>query len=138
MSMASVCVAVPVSVTVSVSAFHVPHKLLHHQEGDNPTEDPEPHREDGALAAVGVSVSVSVLLGSVVRMRLQSVRDKVQEGIPQEAPGGKTEQDLEQRAVPGRVRLHRDEEEHQGWPWLWPWCKPSWPWPWAGPCQMLS
>lgn len=50
MSMASVCVAVPVSVTVSVSAFHVPHKLLHHQEGDNPTEDPEPHREDGALA----------------------------------------------------------------------------------------
>lgn len=46
----SMRVAVPVSVAVSVSSFHVSHKLLHHQEGDNTTENPQPHRENGALA----------------------------------------------------------------------------------------
>lgn len=103
MSSAPVCVTVSVSmaVAVSVSSFHMPHKLLHHKEGDDATEHPQPHRENGALATVGVSMSR--LLQSVVRMRFQSVRDKVQEGITQEPPGGKTEQDLEQRAMPGRV-----------------------------------
>lgn len=38
-----VSVAVSMSVAVSVSAFHVSHKLLHHKEGDNPTENPQPH-----------------------------------------------------------------------------------------------
>lgn len=41
------------------------------------------------------------------------MRDEVQEGITQKPPRGKTEQDLEQGAMPGRVRLHRDEEEHE-------------------------
>lgn len=39
----SVSVAVSMPVAVSVSAFHVSHKLLHHKEGDNPTENPQPH-----------------------------------------------------------------------------------------------
>lgn len=51
----SMCMAVSVSVTVSVSSFHVPHKFLHHEEGDNPTENPQPHRENGALAWNGGS-----------------------------------------------------------------------------------
>lgn len=52
MSSAPVCVTVSVSVavTVSVSSFHMPHKLLHHKEGDDATEHPQPHRENGALA----------------------------------------------------------------------------------------
>lgn len=107
----SMCVAVSVSVAVSVASFHVSHKFLHHQEGDNPTENPQPHRENGALAAVGVSVSR--LLRSMVRMRLQGVRDEVEERITQEPPRSKAQQDLEQRAVPGRVRFHRDEEQHE-------------------------
>lgn len=97
----SVCIAVSMSVTVSVSSFHVSHKFLHHKEGDNPTENPQPHRENGALATV--RVSVSRLLQSVVRMRFQGVRDEVEECITQEPPRSKTEQDLEQRAMPGRV-----------------------------------
>lgn len=39
----SMRVAVSMPVAVSVSAFHVSHKLLHHKEGDNPTENPQPH-----------------------------------------------------------------------------------------------
>lgn len=97
----SVRVAVSMPVTVSVPSFHVSHKLLHHKEGDNPTENPQPHRENGALAAVGVSVAR--LIRSVVGMRFQGVRDEVEEGIPQEPPRSKTEQDLEQRTMPGRV-----------------------------------
>lgn len=46
---------VSVSVTVSMSSFHVSHKFLHHEEGDNPTENPQPHRENGALAWNGGS-----------------------------------------------------------------------------------
>lgn len=102
---------VSVSVTVSMSSFHVSHKFLHHEEGDNPTENPQPHRENGALATVGVSMSR--LLWSVVRMRFQGMRDEVEERITQEPPGSKTEQDLEQRAVPGRVRFYWDEEQHE-------------------------
>ena len=37
----------------------------------------------------------------------------MQDGISQESTRGKTEQDLEQRAVPRRVGLHRDEEEDE-------------------------
>lgn len=37
----------------------------------------------------------------------------MEERITQEPPRSKTEQDLEQRAMPGRVRFHRDEEEHE-------------------------
>lgn len=94
-------VAVSMSVTVSMSSFHVSHKFLHHKEGNNPTENPQPHRENGALATVGVSMSR--LLRSVVRMRLQGVRDEVEKCVTQEPPRSKTEQDLEQRAMPGRV-----------------------------------
>lgn len=93
--------AVSMPVTVSVSSFHVSHKFLHHKEGDNPTENPQSHGENGALATVGVSVSR--LLQTVVRMRFQGVRDEVEERIAQETPRSKTEQDLEQRAMPGRV-----------------------------------
>lgn len=50
MAMATMCVAVSVSVTVSVSSFHMSHKFLHHEEGDNPTENPQPHRQNGALS----------------------------------------------------------------------------------------
>lgn len=39
----AVSVSVAVSMPVAVSAFHVSHKLLHHKEGDNPTENPQPH-----------------------------------------------------------------------------------------------
>lgn len=111
MAVAPMCVAVSMSVTVSVSSFHMSHEFLHHEEGNNPTENPQPHRQNGALSTVGVSMSR--LLHSVVRMRFQSMRDEVQEGITQEPPRGKTEQDLEQGAMPGRVRLHWDEEEHK-------------------------
>lgn len=107
----SMRVAVSMPVTVSVSSFYVSHKFLHHKEGDNPTENPQPHGENGALATVGVSMSR--LLRTVVRMRFQGVRDEVEERITQEPPRSKTEQDLEQRAMPGRVRFHRDEEEHE-------------------------
>lgn len=89
----SMRVAVSMPVTVSVPSFHVSHKLLHHKEGDNPTENPQPHRENGALAAVGVAVARP--LRSVVRMGFQGMRDEVEEGIPQEPPRSKTEQDLE-------------------------------------------
>lgn len=78
---------VSVSVTVSMSSFHVSHKFLHHEEGDNPTENPQPHRENGALATVGVSMSR--LLWSVVRMRFQGMRDEVEERITQEPPEAK-------------------------------------------------
>lgn len=37
----------------------------------------------------------------------------MQEGISQESTRSKTEQDLEHRAVPWRVRLHRDKEEDE-------------------------
>lgn len=37
----------------------------------------------------------------------------MEESITQETPRSKTEQDLEQRAVPGRVRFHWDEEQHE-------------------------
>lgn len=123
----SVTVSFSVSVTVSVSSFYMSHKLLHHEEGDNSTEDPQPHRQDGALAwkwrhwsvkneansdcsqaeeaerhslpsvpythlpLTTVGVSVSRLLQSVVRMRFQSVRNEVQEGVTQEPPGSKAE-----------------------------------------------
>lgn len=50
MAMAPMCVAVSVSVTVSVSSFHMSHKFLHHEESDNPTENPQPHRQNGALS----------------------------------------------------------------------------------------
>lgn len=36
----SVRVAVSMPVAVSVPSFHMSHKLLHHKEGDNPTENP--------------------------------------------------------------------------------------------------
>lgn len=99
MSMASMCVTV--SMTVSVSSFHVSHKFLHHKKGDNSTEDPQSHRQNRALATVGVSMSRLVL--KVVRMRFQGMRNEVQECISQEPTRSKTEQDLEQRAVPGGV-----------------------------------
>lgn len=53
------------------------------------------------------------LFRSMVRMRFQGVRDEVEESISQEPPRSKTEQDLEQRTMPGRVRFHWDEEEHE-------------------------
>lgn len=53
------------------------------------------------------------LFRSMVRMRFQGVRDEVEESISQEPPRSKTEQDLEQRTMPGRVRFHWDEEEHK-------------------------
>lgn len=87
--------------TVSMSSFYMSHKFLHHKEGDNSTENPQPHRQNGALATVGVSMSR--LCQSVVRMRLQGMRDKMQEGISQEPSRSKTEQNLEQRAVSGGV-----------------------------------
>lgn len=37
------------------------------------------------------------------KLLTQGVRDEVEERITQEAPRRKTEQDLEQRAMPGRV-----------------------------------
>lgn len=77
------------------------HKLLHHKKGNNSTEDPQAHRQNGALAVV--RVSMSGLLLRVVRMRFQSMRNQVQEGISQEPTRSKTEQDLEQRPVPGGV-----------------------------------
>lgn len=46
---------------------------------------------------------MSGLLLRVMRMRFQSVRNQVQEGISQEPTRSKTEQDLEQRPVPGGV-----------------------------------
>lgn len=46
----SMRVAVSMPVTVSMSSFYVSHKFLHHKEGDNPTENPQPHGENGALA----------------------------------------------------------------------------------------
>ena len=39
----------------------------------------------------------------------------MQESISQEPTRSKTQQDLEQRAVPGRVRLHGDKEEDKKW-----------------------
>lgn len=39
----------------------------------------------------------------------------MQEGITQEPARSKTEQELEQRAVPGRVGFHWDEKEHEEW-----------------------
>lgn len=50
-----------------------------------------------------MGVSVARLFRSMVRMRFQGVRDEVEEGISQEPPRSKTEQDLEQRTMPGRV-----------------------------------
>lgn len=47
-SMTSVCVTM--SMTVSVSSFHMSHKFLHHKKGDNSTEDPQSHRQNRALA----------------------------------------------------------------------------------------
>lgn len=100
MSMTSmrVTVSMSMSVTVSMSSFHMSHKFLHHKKGDNSTEDPQSHRQNGALATVGMSVSG--LLQRVVRMGFQSMRNEVQEGISQEPTRSKTQQDLEQRAVP--------------------------------------
>lgn len=46
---------------------------------------------------------MSRLLQRVVRMRFQGMRNEVQKGISQEPTRSKTEQDLEQRAVPGGV-----------------------------------
>lgn len=43
----------------------------------------------------------------------QRVRDEVQEGVPQEPPGGKAQQQLQQGLVLGRVGLHWDEEEDE-------------------------
>lgn len=63
------------SMTVSMSSFHVSHKFLHHKKGDNSTKDPQSHRQNGALATVGVSMS-RVLL-RVVGMRFQGMRDEV-------------------------------------------------------------
>jgi len=84
-----------------MSAFHMSHKFLHHKKSNNSTEDPQSHRQNGALATV--RVSMPRLLQRVVRMRFQGVRDEVQKGISQEPTRSKTEQDLEQRAVPGGV-----------------------------------
>lgn len=94
MSMTSMCVTVSVSMsmTVTMSSFHMSHKFLHNKKGNNSTENPQSHRQNGALATVGVSMSV--LLQSVVRMRFKSMRNEVQEGISQEPTGSKTEQDL--------------------------------------------
>lgn len=52
MSMTSmrVTVSMSMSVTVFMSSFHVSHKFLHHKKGDNSTEDPQSHRQNGALA----------------------------------------------------------------------------------------
>lgn len=50
MAVAPMCVAVSGSVAVSVSSFHMSHEFLHHEEGDNPTENPQPHRQNGALS----------------------------------------------------------------------------------------
>lgn len=77
MSVTSMCVTI--SMTVPMSSFHVSHKFLHHQEGNNSTENPQSHRQNGSLATVGVSMSW--LFQSVVRMRFQSMGDKVQESI---------------------------------------------------------
>lgn len=43
----------------------------------------------------------------------QGVGDEVQEGVPQEAPRGEAEQELEQGLVLGAVGLHRDQEEDE-------------------------
>lgn len=40
----------PMCVAVSMSSFHMSHEFLHHEEGDNPTENPQPHRQNGALS----------------------------------------------------------------------------------------
>lgn len=81
MSMTSMCVtmSMSMSVTVSMSSFYMSHKFLHHKKGDNSTEDPQSHRENGAMATVGMSMSP--LLRRMVRMRFQSMRDEVQESI---------------------------------------------------------
>lgn len=51
-SVASMGVTMSMSVpmTVSMAAFHMPYKLLHHEEGDNSAENPQSHRQNGALA----------------------------------------------------------------------------------------
>lgn len=82
-------VSMSVSVTVSMSSFHMSHKFLHHKKGDNSTKDPQSHRQNGALATVGVSMSG--LLLRVVGMRFQGMRDEMQEGISQEPTRSKTE-----------------------------------------------
>lgn len=43
-------VSMSVSMTVSMSSFHMSHKFLHHKKGDNSTKDPQSHRQNGALA----------------------------------------------------------------------------------------
>lgn len=82
-------VSMSVSMTVSMSSFHMSHKFLHHKKGDNSTKDPQSHRQNGALATVGVSMSG--LLLRVVGMRFQGMRDEMQEGISQEPTRSKTE-----------------------------------------------
>lgn len=82
-------VSMSVSMTVSMSSFHMSHKFLHHKKGDNSTKDPQSHRQNGTLATVGVSMSR--LLLRVVGMRFQGMRDEMQEGISQEPTRSKTE-----------------------------------------------
>lgn len=80
----------PVSMSVSVSPLHVCHKFLHHKKGNNSTENPEPNRKNGALVAMGVSMSWPFLKLRfhipMMRMRFQCMRYEMQEGISQKAP----------------------------------------------------
>lgn len=50
LTLSSICVTVSVSMSVSMSSFHMSNKFLHHEKGDNSTEDPQSHRQNGALS----------------------------------------------------------------------------------------
>lgn len=66
-----------------------------------------------AVSPFGDIQWVAVVL--VVRVGHQGVGDEVQEGVPQQPPGGEAEQQSEQSAVLGGVGLQWHQEEEQVW-----------------------
>lgn len=74
-----------VTVRMSMTSFHNPHKFLHTQESDDPSQNPEAYRHIVrvvvALVTVTVGVRVTVILSTVTVGR-HCMRDKVKKRVP--------------------------------------------------------
>lgn len=106
------------------------HKLLHRQKGHDPCQHPQ--ADDHVLhvivtmvmvmavivvgvAVIMVGVVVIVVPAPMMVVRGDGVWDEVQEGVAQETPRGKAEQDLQEGGVvPGVLQRDAEEDKERG------------------------
>lgn len=106
---------------VAMTSFHDPDKLFHTEKGDDATEHSKPNRHIMRVMSPIPTMAVTMMLLMAMPMSSivpttslghDGVRNKMEEGVPEQSTTGKREQNLEQPLLLLAV-VQGDEEEDE-------------------------